>query len=63
MSLKKWKNPQNALFTRISPMNIDSQKTPLPAVMRSFKLLKHRDRFQMRIAQTFEQLLISVNAN
>ncbi len=44
-------------------MNIDSQKTPLPAVMRSFKLLKHRDRFQMRIAQTFEQLLISVNAN
>jgi hypothetical protein len=28
MSLKKMEKPQNALFTRISPINIDSQKTP-----------------------------------
>ncbi len=36
-----------------------TQLITLPAMMRSFKLLKHRERFQTRIAQSFEQLLLS----
>ncbi len=33
----------------------------LPTVLRTFKLLKHRERFQTIIAKSFEQLLLSAN--
>ncbi|HEY9644022.1 MAG TPA: LysR substrate-binding domain-containing protein [Coleofasciculaceae cyanobacterium] len=37
----------------------DSSQLPPVAMVRSFKLLKHRERFQTRIAQRFEQLLLT----
>ncbi len=37
--------------------------TDLPTILRSFKLIKHRERFQTRIAQSFEQLLMSANVD
>lgn len=40
-----------------------TQATSLPEVISSFKLLKHRERFQTRIAQSFEQLLLSAKTS
>jgi DNA-binding transcriptional LysR family regulator len=40
-----------------------TQATSLPDIMRSFKLLKHRERFQTRITQSFEQLLLAAKTS
>jgi DNA-binding transcriptional LysR family regulator len=48
---------------RTIAMTDATQATSLPDVMRSFKLLKHRERFQTRIAQSFEQLLLAAKTS
>lgn len=64
-AISKWMVNKEVRFGILRTIAITdaTQATPLPDVMRSFKLLKHRERFQTRIAQSFEQLLLDAKTS